>query len=31
MRQSGAVNDDVQAGARAGAPKRKGEMLTEPR
>ena len=26
--QSGAVNDEVQAGARAGAPKREGEMLT---
>ena len=25
---SGAVNDEVQAGARAGAPKREGEMLT---
>ena len=29
--QSGAVNDEVQAGARAGAPKREGEMLTASR
>ena len=29
--QSGAVNDEVQAGARAGAPKREGEMLTTSR
>ena len=29
--QSGAVNDEVQAGARAGAPKREGEMLTAAR
>ena len=29
--QSGAVNDAVQAGARAGAPKREGEMLTASR
>ena len=29
--QSGAVNDEVQAGARAGAPKRVGEMLTASR
>ena len=29
--QSGAVNDEVQAGARAGAPKRAGEMLTASR
>ena len=29
--QAGAVNDEVQAGARAGAPKREGEMLTAAR
>ena len=29
--QSGAVNDEVQAGARAGGPKRAGEMLTASR
>ena len=29
--QSGAVNDEVQAGARAGAPKREGERLTASR
>ena len=29
--QSGAVNDEVQAGARAGAPTREGEMLTASR
>ena len=29
--QSGAVNDEVQAGARAGGPKREGEMLTASR
>ena len=29
--QSGAVNDEVPAGARAGAPKREGEMLTASR
>ena len=29
--QSGAVNDEGQAGARAGAPKREGEMLTASR
>ena len=29
--QSGAVNDEVQAGARAGAPKREGEMLSASR
>ena len=29
--QSGAVNDEVPAGARAGAPKRAGEMLTASR
>ena len=29
--QSGAVNDEVQAGARAGAPKRAGEILTASR
>ncbi len=29
--QSGAVNDEVQAGARVGAPKREGEMLTASR
>ena len=29
--QSGAVNDEVQASARAGAPKREGEMLTASR
>ena len=29
--QSGAVHDEVQAGARAGAPKREGEMLTASR